>query len=416
MSVVRKQDLAYEQETYNAYMLVALSNERGGNRDEVKNDMRAIPEVLTVTPVESADGGVQKQLEDYFLSTLKLRVRLPRGADRDIMTQQIVDDCNKMRGVSVRRHTSEEAEELRETEKIQKAYKRGYSRKKRKLIGTGGNRYTGGGKGFTQPSMKRAKSAPPGFGGLEELKIKIRPGAGKLITSFEMQPAFNPQIWQQEQMRPEIRTRLQEIAEEFIEKLDLPNAIIKDIILTGSLANYNWSEYSDLDVHIVIDFKDVAEDEGFVKKYFDAVRANWNRNHDIKVKGYEVELYVQDDDEKHASTGIYSLLNGEWELKPSRQEFKIDKTNIFKKARHIIRDIDKVGKHLNRREYDATLSLGQKIKDKIKRMRSGGLERGGIYSTENLAFKVLRRGGYIGKLFDAVGTAYDAQRTLAEQE
>ena len=191
---------------------------------------------------------------------------------------------------------------------------------------------------------------------------------------------------------------------------------IKDIILTGSLANYNWSEYSDLDVHIVIDFKDVAEDEGLVKKYFDAVRANWNRNHDIKVKGFEVELYVQDDDESHASTGIYSLLDDGWLLKPSREHKEIDKLNIFKKARHIMRDIDKVEGHLNRQEYAAALTLGQGIKDKIKRMRRGGLQRGGVYSTENLAFKVLRRGGYMGKLLDSVGTAYDAQRSLAEQE
>ena len=302
-----RDDPVYDQETYNAFLLVALSHERGGNRDEVKNDIRAIPEVLTVSTVEPADGGVQKQLADHFLSTLKLRVRLPRGADRDILTQQIAIDVNKMRGVSVRRHTAEKATEIREEEKIQKAYKRGHARKKRRLIGKGNQPNT---PPFTKkPSMKRAKSAPPGFGGLEELKIKIRPAGGKLITSFEMQPIFNPQIWKRGRMRPEIRERLQEIAEEFIEKLDLPNADIKDIILTGSLANYNWSEYSDLDVHIVIDFKDVAEDEGLVKKYFDAVRANWNRNHDIKVKGFEVELYVQDDDESHASTGIYSLLD-----------------------------------------------------------------------------------------------------------
>jgi len=409
-----RDDPVYDQETYNAFLLVALSHERGGNRDEVKNDIRAIPEVLTVSTVEPADGGVQKQLADHFLSTLKLRVRLPRGADRDILTQQIAIDVNKMRGVSVRRHTAEKATEIREEEKIQKAYKRGHARKKRRLIGKGNQPNT---PPFTKkPSMKRAKSAPPGFGGLEELKIKIRPAGGKLITSFEMQPIFNPQIWKRGRMRPEIRERLQEIAEEFIEKLDLPNADIKDIILTGSLANYNWSEYSDLDVHIVVDFKEIGEDEGLVKKYFDAVRANWNRNHNIKVKGYEVELYVQDDDEKHTSTGIYSLLNDEWILQPSRQEFKIDKVNIFKKARHIMRDIDKVSKHLNRYDYDTALSLGRKTKDKIKKMRRGGLERGGVYSAENLAFKVLRRGGYMGKLLDAVGTAYDAQKSLAEQE
>ena len=217
-------------------------------------------------------------------------------------------------------------------------------------------------------------------------------------------------------MRPEIRERLREIAEEFIEKLDLTRVDIKDIILTGSLANYNWSAYSDLDVHIVIDFRDIAEDEGLVKKYFDAVRSNWNRKHDIKVKGFEVELYVQDDDESHTSTGVYSLLNDTWILEPSREQREIDKVNIFKKARHIMRDIDKVQSRLDRQEYESALELGHRVKDKIKRMRSGGLDTGGIYSTENLAFKVLRRGGYMGKLIDALNLAYDAQQSLTEQE
>jgi predicted nucleotidyltransferase len=409
-----KDDPSYDQETYNAFVLLALSNERGGNRDEVKNDIRAIPEVLTVSPVERIDGGVQKQLEDYYLSTVKLRIRLPSRADRDILTRHIVNDINKMRGIAVRRYTSEVGREIREIEKVQKAYKRGHSRKKRRLIGKGGQPNTS--PYVKRPSMKRAKSAPAGFGGLEELKIKIGSSAGKLITSFEMQTHLNSEIWDGDQLRPEIRKRLQEIAEEFIEKLDLPNVDIKDIILTGSLANYNWSEYSDLDVHIVVDFKDVADDEGLVKKYFDAVRGNWNRIHNIKVKGYEVELYVQDDDEAHTSTGVYSILKDKWELQPSREELVINKANILDKAQNIMRDIDKTKRHVDRRDYGSAIDLGQRIKEKIKRMRRCGLEKGGIYSTENLAFKVLRRGGYMGKLIDSLNVAYDTQKSLAEQE
>jgi predicted nucleotidyltransferase len=266
------------------------------------------------------------------------------------------------------------------------------------------------------PYLRERRQRATGGSTLNKIKIKIRPAGGKLITSFEVQPNLNPEIWEGNRMRPEIGERLRKIAEEFIEKLDLTNVEIKDIILTGSLANYNWSAYSDLDVHIVVDFRDIAEDEGLVKKYFDAVRANWNRKHDIKLKGFEVELYVQDDDESHTSTGVYSLLTDKWVLRPSRKQREIDKINIFKKARHIMRDIDKVESRLGRQEYDDAVELGQQIKNKIKRMRQTGLERGGIYSTENLAFKVLRRGGYMGKLLDAVGDAYDAQRSLAEQE
>jgi len=408
-----RDDPSYSQETFHVFVLTALSNERGGNRDEVKNDIRAIPEVLTVTTVDPVDGGVQKQLEDYFLSTLKLRVRHPRGIDRDVLAQEIAGDINKMRGIAVRRHASELGKDLREEEEIQRAYKAGHARKKKKLVGTGGNKETGGGKGITRPSMNRSRSAPPMGEG--KVKIKIR-STDELLSSFEVRPDLNREIWENSQMSSEVRERLVEIAEEFIEKLDLPNLQIKDIILTGSLANYNWSEYSDLDVHIVVDFKDVAEDEGLVKKYFDSVRANWNRSHDIKVKGYEVELYVQDDDEAHASTGIYSLIADQWVTKPEKKEGPIDKINIFKKARHITRDIEKVEKHVDRHDYEPALELGRLIKTKIKKMRSGGLERGGIYSIENLAFKVLRRSGFIGRLFNALGIAYDKQKSLAEQE
>ena len=412
-----KDDPSYDQETYNAFVLLALSNERGGNRDEIKNDIRAIPEVLTVSPVEPIDGGVQKQLEDYYLSTVKLRIRLPSRADRDILTRHIVNDINKMRGITVRRYTSEVGREIREEET---SYQKSPARRRR--LRKGFDRLTKRGPNKAGPFKRMPldpdwKSAPPGApGGLEELKIKIGSSAGKLITSFEMQPHLNREIWDGDKMRPEIAERLREIAEEFIKKLDLPNVDIKDIILTGSLANYNWSEYSDLDVHIVVDFKDVADDEGLVKKYFDAVRGNWNRIHDIKVKGYEVELYVQDDDEAHTSTGVYSISKDKWELQPSREELVINKANILDKAQNIMRDIDKTKRHVDRRDYGSAIDLGQRTKEKIKRMRRCGLEKGGIYSTENLAFKVLRRGGYMGKLIDSLNVAYDTQKSLAEQE
>ena len=125
---------------------------------------------------------------------------------------------------------------------------------------------------------------------------------------------------------------------------------------------------------------------------------------------------MQDDDEKHMSTGVYSILNDTWELRPSRQELSIDKVNIFKKARHLMREIDKVVKHYNRGEYSEAADLGSRVKGKVKRMRRSGLETAGIHSTENLAFKALRRSGYMGKLLDTVGNAYDAQKSLAEQE
>lgn len=247
------------------------------------------------------------------------------------------------------------------------------------------------------------------------MKIKIRSRV-PLITSFETQSVLNPEIWADQMMRQPVEDRLREIAEEFIENLDLPGADILDIILTGSLANYNWSKYSDLDVHIIVDFRKVDENEGLVKRYFDAVRSNWNRKHDIFVKGYEVELYIQDDDEKHESDGIYSLLDGEWRVSPIPQQPALNKVLIYKKSKSLTRDIDRTSTLFNRGRYEDAVATGNNIKTKIKKMRQAGLEKGGIFSPENLAFKVLRRSGYMKKLFDTVSNAYDAQQSLPEQE
>ena len=45
---------------------------------------------------------------------------------------------------------------------------------------------------------------------------------------------------------------------------------IEDLRLTGSLANYNWSEYSDVDLHLVVDFEKIDEDIELVKAFFDS--------------------------------------------------------------------------------------------------------------------------------------------------
>ena len=57
----------------------------------------------------------------------------------------------------------------------------------------------------------------------------------------------------------------------------------------------------------------------------------------------------------------------------------------------------------------------KKYKDKLKKYRTCGLEKDGEYSDENLVFKVLRRNGYIEKLFDFENKYIDKQLSLKEQ-
>ena len=139
--------------------------------------------------------------------------------------------------------------------------------------------------------------------------------------SFRIKDELNPKIWTDFEINSEVREDLLKIAQDFYGSTDL-QADVDDIILTGSLSNYNWSEkYSDYDLHILIDFSQVNESVELVKKYADSVKKIWNDEHDITIKGYEVEVYIQDVSEPHTSTGVFSLLNNKWKVKPERVEF-----------------------------------------------------------------------------------------------
>ena len=50
--------------------------------------------------------------------------------------------------------------------------------------------------------------------------------------------------------------------------------------------------------------------------------------------------------------------------------------------------------------------------DRVKRMRRCGLEDGGEFSTENLAFKILRRNGYLARLSEQRRLRLDRELSL----
>ena len=253
------------------------------------------------------------------------------------------------------------------------------------------------------PIVKRDMSR---FDRLRE-DILVTVGDDLDLMAFDVQPDLNQKIWEGDKgVRPGVKGALIDIIEEFLEGLEV-DADVKDIVITGSLANYNWSKFSDIDLHILMDFAEINENERLVKKFFDAVRSRWNKLHDIRVKGHEVEIYVQDEHEPHTSTGVYSLLNDEWIVKPRKIKPEIDKNTAQKKMISLVKELDKLSALYDNKRYEEALEMAQRIKDKIRRMRQGGLERTGIYSPENLAFKMLRRSGDIERLFDMYTGAYD---------
>jgi gas vesicle protein len=234
------------------------------------------------------------------------------------------------------------------------------------------------------------------------------------LTGFEMQDKLNSRVWDNGgKLRPEIRKNLLKIADDYIESLGIENLDIEDVTFTGSLANYNWSQYSDVDLHILIDYDEVPVDESLIQDFLKSKSTSWNQNHDVKIYGYDVELYVQDINEEHVSTGVYSILNNEWLIKPEKKRITVDDKNVKLKSNRIMDSIDDLYDEMKKeKNYEIIVEKADKIKDKIKKMRQAGLDKSGEFSVENLVFKVLRRNGMLDRLSDIKTVAYDKSVTL----
>jgi hypothetical protein len=229
-----------------------------------------------------------------------------------------------------------------------------------------------------------------------------------LLEKVEYHQELNPKVWEGDQMRPEIRAKLLAIANDFWSSLKL-NAQVVDIELTGSLANYNWTKYSDLDVHVIIDFAQVDKNVGLVRSALDGMRFVWNQRHPVTIEGYDVECYVQDKNEQHTSSGLFSILNNSWITVPSYNPPQVDERDVREKVRVFKSELKEVRSRLKTAKGEKAKELFdylKRLKKKISEERKEGLSRGGEFSVENVVFKTLRNDGTIERIIDTMGEAY----------
>lgn len=238
----------------------------------------------------------------------------------------------------------------------------------------------------------------------------------EILKSFSLQETLNPKIWdnfddpKDAKMKPKVRKALERIAEEFIDYLG-DDVMVEDVILTGSLANYNWSNFSDFDLHIIVDFQQYEKESDTYKELYDLKKRIFNDSHDIKVLGYDVELYAQDKEESHVSSAVYSVANDEWLNVPKKDFPKIDKNVLVKK---IDNWVEKIDSSIDDSNTDGINKL-ETIKEKLKEYRKCGLEKGGELSYENLVFKFLRRSGHVEKLFDKINELKDKELSVEQK-
>lgn len=214
---------------------------------------------------------------------------------------------------------------------------------------------------------------------------------------------LNPKIWEGDRLKLEVKQKLIEIARAFEDFVGI-ELDVEDYTVTGSNANYTWTDYSDLDLHLIIPGTPTDDQ----RELFTAKKALWAEQHDITIKGLPVECYVQGDEEPHHSTGVYSVVKDAWLVKPKKVKPSIDDAAIEAKKDAVLAQIELA---LLSKDLDKLRA----VKDKITQMRKAGLERAGEWSVENLVFKILRNLGLIDQITDKIRELEDAQLSLEQQ-
>lgn len=244
------------------------------------------------------------------------------------------------------------------------------------------------------------------------------------LSTLSKKNSLNPNIWDGMKLNPKIRLKLLDIADDFWEFVDVKWVDPISIILTGSICNFNWSDASDIDLHLVVDYSEVDEKTEFVKQFFDMKKNEWNENHSsLEIMGFNVELYVQDSNADLASQGVYDLEENKWISEPSMPQGNFAEENenaISDLAARIMTLIDEleneiaIAKDTYKSRYFG--ELASEFVSHIHKMRHDSLEKQGEDSIGNMVYKVLRRSGYIDKIYDAIYLAYDKENSIDESK
>ena len=234
----------------------------------------------------------------------------------------------------------------------------------------------------------------------------------KELDSFKVSDAIsfhndlNPKLWDGQHLRPEVKDQLLIIAKDFLEELGVNDLDVEDVTVSGSNAAYSYTPYSDLDLHILVDMSKMDNNEIY-RELFNAKKTLYNDTHNITIHGVPIELYVQDAREPVVSLGEYSILQNKWLRIPTKRRANFDQTATKAKYNKLLQLINKTLQSKN-------IVQVSKVLQKIKQYRQAGLDKGGEFGPENLAYKVLRKQGLINKLYNLRDKLHSETLTIEE--
>ena len=254
----------------------------------------------------------------------------------------------------------------------------------------------------------------------ENIELEVEPEDVSL-KSFRIKDCLENHIWDEDGVLGlRVRRALMDISDDFWDYCNVRWVKPKTVLLTGSICNFNWSKYSDIDVHVVVDFSAIHDRKDFVQEYFDDKKNSWNNSHEgLKVYGFPVELYVEDTDAKTVSGGVYDLWKNKWLKKPKEGQIKpikLNKYGIKQVASEIMTEIDDLCEDFSNEDDNHNIEIiGDKcdsLLKKIKNIRKIGLKKNGEMSSGNIVYKVIRRSGYLEKLWKLMDSVYDKLNSI----
>lgn len=224
-----------------------------------------------------------------------------------------------------------------------------------------------------------------------------------VLEDFQLHETLNPKLWKDNKLIPEVRQKLLEISENFEQYVEIPMHIV-DVVLVGSNASYNYTQHSDIDVHLIVNTElteGVLED--IQTLVFNLKKTAFNKEFDIKIKGIPVELYVEDLHSSVQSNGIYSIRRNKWVKEP--KPITIEK-------RDITQELDAWTERINAAIMSKDYEQITNVLDALYLMRKNSISIDGEYGRGNEIFKTLRDKGLLSKLKDSMNRCISSNLSL----
>lgn len=247
----------------------------------------------------------------------------------------------------------------------------------------------------------------------------------KQIQLYKPKKQLNPNLFNEDEiMDSRVRLKLLDIVDDFIKTLAINWVKPKNIFVIGSIVNYNWGTFSDIDINIVYDFSKIyKKNTEFVADYLWAKRNEWNQKHEeLKIKGFPVELTVVDVNKLGVSSGIYDLEKNKWEKEPTDLDdiqFNVEyiKSYCAKQMIKVDEIIDKIDTETDTHKLGKLSKKLETINQNWIDFRKKALKtKQKEMSNGNIIMKILKHSGYVQKVRDYINKAYDKQNSLKEHK